>query len=134
MIFERTVSVRLWCVLALAAIMAPVTAGRTEASQISGSCRLVNVDSVYFRDGGKRGFYLYVGGMRRFANMDVGFEHRSAGKGLLRLEVVGCTKNFLVLPIPTPYVLDLAMNDIPSARSVEIVAANGIVRRRIPGR
>ncbi|MGE0611768.1 MAG: hypothetical protein AB7O70_05435 [Hyphomicrobiales bacterium] len=104
------------------------------AERLGGSCRLVNVDSIYFKDGGRRGVYLYVGGLRRFANMDVGFEHTRAGAGVLRVQVVGCTKNFLVMPIPTPYVLEFAMNEVPSARVVEIVAANGVARKRVPGR
>lgn len=116
------------------ALLGVFPASQAGAVQLGGSCQLVNVDSVYFKDGGRRGVYLYVGGLRRFANMDVGFEHRRAGAGVLRVEVVGCTKNFLVLPIPTPYVLEFAMNEVPSARVVEIVAANGTARRRVPGR
>lgn len=97
-------------------------------------CRLAKIDSVYFRDGGRRGWYLYVGGFRPFANMDVGFDHHSLRGGTLTLEVVGCTPNFLALPVPTPYTVELPLRDIPGARRVTIVGENGSVTRRLPGR
>ncbi len=97
-------------------------------------CRLAKIDSVTFKDGGRRGWYLYVGGMRRFANMEVGLDHQSQRGGTLTLVVVGCTPNFIALPLPTPYWVELPLRDIPTARRVKIVGANGYVMRRLPGR
>lgn len=97
-------------------------------------CRLAKIDSVYFKDGGRRGWYLYIGGLQPFANMDVGLDHHSLRGGTLTLEVVGCTPNFIALPIPTPYWVELPLRDIPRARRVRIVGENGTVTRRLPGR
>lgn len=105
-----------------------------QARGIAGKCQLVNIDSVYFMDGGRRGWYLYVGGMQRFANMDVGLDHHSLRGGTLTLKVVGCTGNFIVLPLPTPYTVELPMREVPGARRLRIVGANGFVRRAVPGR
>ena len=97
-------------------------------------CRLAKIDSVYFKDGGRRGWYLYVGGFQPFANMNVGLDHHSLRGGTLTLEVVGCTPNFIALPLPTPYWVELPMRDVPKARRVRIVGENGSVTRRVPGR
>ncbi len=105
-----------------------------QASVLAGRCRLVEVDSVYFMDGGRRGWYLYVGGLQRWANMDVSLDHRSLKGGTLTLEVVGCSLNFLVLPLRTPYVAELPLREVPGARRVKIIGANGYVRRDVPGR
>ena len=105
-----------------------------KVSGLGGECRLLKVDSIYFMDGGRRGWYLYVGGMRRFANMNVSLIHRAARGGVLTLDVVGCTLNFIALPIPTPYVIELPLRDIPRARRVRIVGANGQSIRSLPGR
>lgn len=105
-----------------------------KASGLGPKCKLLKIDSVFFMDGGKRGWYLYVGGFRRFSNMDVGIEHRGYRGGLLTVEVVGCTPNFIAFPLPTPFNLELPLRDIPQARRIRIVGANGTVTRRLPGR
>ena len=101
---------------------------------LSGSCRLVPVDSVQFQDGGRRGWYLYIGGLRRFANMNVGLDHRGISKGALTVEVVGCTGNFIALPIATPYNLEIPLRDLPPAKAIRIVGADGVTVHRLPGR
>lgn len=103
-----------------------------QASTFGPRCRLVRIDSVYFMDGGRRGWFLYVGGHRRFSNMTVRLQHRSLKGGVLTLDVVGCTPNFVALPIPTPFNVELALNDMPRARSVRLIGANGQVTRRVP--
>jgi len=105
-----------------------------KVSGLGPRCRLLKIDSVFFKDGGKRGWYLYVGGFRRFSNMDVGIEHRGYRGGLLTVDVVGCTPNFIAFPLPTPFNLELPLRDIPKARQIRIVGANGTVTRRLPGR
>lgn len=97
-------------------------------------CRLVNVDSVHFKDGGKRGWYLYVGGMKRFTNMTVGLDHAALARGTLTLEVLGCTANFIAIPVPSPYTVELPLKQIPGVRAVRIVGANGETRHKLPGR
>jgi hypothetical protein len=125
---------------ALAGVLfAPASADSQEArvqkvSGLAGSCQLVPVDTVQFEDGGRRGWYLYVGGMRRFANMDVGLEHRGMIKGALTIEVVGCTGNFIALPIATPYYVELPLRDVPPAKTIRIVGADGVTLHRVPGR
>lgn len=126
--------------MALAAILAiPGSANSQDAhvhkvSGLGGSCRLLPVDSVQFQDGGRRGWYLYLGGMRRFANMDVGLEHKGMIRGALTIEVVGCTGNILALPIPTPYTIELPLRDIPPTKAIRIVGADGVTIHRVPGR
>jgi len=119
-------------VLVLAALLAAPGARRAQAF-FEGSCGLIDFDSVYFEDGGRRGWYLYVGGSRRFANMDVFLDHKQGHRGEWIIEVVGCTKNALVLPIPTPYVIELPIRELPGARRLRIIGASGSVRRVVPG-
>ena len=103
------------------------------AARLGGRCRLIPIDSVSFEDEGRRvGLALSIGGPRPIANMDVILEHRIAKNGDWIVEVVGCTKNILVLPISTPYEVSVPISHVPSARHVRIVGANGSVRRRIP--
>lgn len=103
------------------------------AARLGGRCRLIPIESVSFEDEGRRvGLALSIGGPRPIANMDVILEHRIAKNGDWIVEVVGCTKNILVLPIATPYEVSVPISHVPSARHVRIVGANGSVRRRIP--
>lgn len=109
-------------------------AQRAEAI-LAGSCQPIDFDSVSFEDGGRRGWYLYIGGSRRFANMDVVLDHKPASRGNWIIRVVGCTKNALVLPIPTPFSIEVPMRKLPPGiRRVTIVGASGSVRRNVPGR
>jgi len=106
-----------------------------EAGLLGGQCRLIDFDSVYFKDGGRRGVYLYIGGSRRFANMDVALDQRPGGRrGDWIIEVVGCTKNFLVMPIPSPFNIEVPMRDLPGAKTLQIVGSSGSITRRVPGR
>ncbi|RME95109.1 MAG: hypothetical protein D6773_18770 [Alphaproteobacteria bacterium] len=110
-------------------------AGVVKVSGLGPRCRLLKIGSVSFMDGGrKRGWYFYVSGTRRFANMDVGFEHRDFRNGVLTLEAVGCTPNFLALPIPMPYTLELRLREFPAVREIRVIGSNGAVVRRVPGR
>ena len=105
------------------------------AEAFAGGCRLISFDSVYFEDGGRRrGIVLTIGGRRPHANMDVVLEHKPGRNGNWTIEVIGCWKNFLRLPIPTPYYIDVPVRDMAGARRLKIVGANGVHRRRIPRR
>ena len=109
--------------------------GVIEAGLLGGQCRLIDFDSVYFKDGGRRGVYLYIGGSRRFANMDVALDQRPGGRrGDWIIEVVGCTKNFLVMPIPTPFNIEVPMRELPGAKTLRIVGSSGSITRQVPGR
>ena len=102
---------------------------------LGGKCRLIDFDSVYFKDGGRRGVYLYIGGSRQFSNMDVALDQRPGSRrGDWIIEVVGCTSNFLVMPIPTPFNIEVPMRDLPGARTLQIVGSSGSITRRVPGR
>ena len=109
--------------------------GVVEAGLLGGKCRLIDFDSVYFKDGGRRGVYLYIGGSRQFSNMDVALDQRPGSRrGDWIIEVVGCTSNFLVMPIPTPFNIEVPMRDLPGARTLQIVGSSGSITRRVPGR
>lgn len=105
-----------------------------KASGLGKKCRLLRVDSVDFMDGGRRGWYLYIGGIRQYANMNVGLEHHVQRGGMLTVEVVGCTPNVVALPVPTPFNIELPLRDIPRARKVRIVGETGASVHRLPGR
>lgn len=106
-----------------------------QAGYLTGKCRLIDFDSVYFKDGGGRGVYLYIGGSRQFTNMDVALEQRPGSRrGDWIIEVVGCTSNFLVMPIRSPYNIEVPMRDLPGARTLRIVGASGSITRKVPGR
>jgi len=128
---------RLAVPIAVLGFFAALTLGGTrQAGAIfEGSCELIDFDSVSFKDGGRRGWYLYIGGSRRFANMDVMLDHKPARRGDWVIQVVGCTKNALVLPIPTPFSIEVPMRKLPpGVRRLRIVGASGSVRRNVPGR
>ena len=121
--------------LAAAMLMLGATPQNATAEFFAGGCRLIAFDSVYFEDGGRRrGIILTVGGRRPHANMDVVLEHKPGHNGNWTIEVIGCWKNFLRIPIPTPYYIDVPVRDMPGARRLKIVGANGVHRRRIPRR
>ncbi|MGI9383395.1 MAG: hypothetical protein ACR2PO_09585 [Methyloligellaceae bacterium] len=121
----------------LAAVFLVVGACAPSASAefFAGGCRLIAFDSVYFEDGGRRrGTILTIGGRRPHANMNVVLEHKPGHNGNWTIEVVGCWNNFIRIPIPTPYYIDVPVRDLPGARRLKIVGANGVHRRRIPRR
>lgn len=103
-------------------------------SALSGKCRLMFVDTVQFQDGGRRGWYLYIGGLRRFGNMDVSLDHRSFSRGVLTVDVVGCTGNIIALPIQTPFTIELPLRDFPKVRQIRVVGSNGTTLHKLPGR
>lgn len=105
-----------------------------KTSGLGQKCRLLHVDSVDFMDGGRRGGYLYIGGLRQYANMNVGLDHYAQRGDTLTVEVVGCTPNAAALPVPTPFNIELPLRDIPRARKVRIVGENGASVYRLPGR
>lgn len=123
------------CSLAAAFALVVASAQAAPAAFLAGDCRLIAFDSVYFEDGGpRRGTILTIGGRRPESNMDVFLEHSPGRNGNWTIQVVGCWKNFLRLPIPTPYYIDVPVRDLRGARRLKIVGANGVHRRRIPGR
>lgn len=113
------------------ALVTPLLFSAQPSSAADRNCRLVEVDTISLdRTSGGRPS-LYIAGMKTFANMDVHLEHRGLRSGAVSIAVVGCTPSFIPLPIATPYWVDLPLADI-RARHVEIVAANGTWRRRLP--
>ena len=125
---------RLACLGAAAALLGGLLMLSSPASALRGSCSLIDFKTVHFEDGGRRGWYLYIGGARPYANMDVILEHRAGRRGDWIIEVVGCSKNALLLPVPTPFSLELPMGNLPGVRRVIVIGSNGSVRRSVPGR
>lgn len=117
----------------LAVTAAAAEPARLHEARLSAICRLMQVDTVQFEPS-RDGWSLYIAGLKDFANMDVGLENRVGPQGQWTLEVVGCTPNFIGLPIRTPYWLDVPLSQFPHARSIRIVGSNGVWRPRLPRR
>lgn len=79
-------------------------------------------------------YQLTVSGIKRFANMSVYLSHQSYGRrpAYWQTVVVGCWKNFIVIPIPTPYYVTMPLTHFVGTRGVEIMGATGAVRRNVP--
>lgn len=103
-----------------------------QLARLGGACRAIPFESANLEDGGRRGWYLVISGLRRFANMDVSLTHRRRGRGVWTVEVVGCTQNFIVIPLQTPYVIWLPLRNLPGARRVKVIGAGGHVWRTVP--
>lgn len=134
----RLAAACVFALLAVAGVASPVRSdsalgGRIHPVALDGGCQLVNVGSIAI-ERYRQGWYLRIGGYKQLVNMEVGLEHRRAGAGLWRVGVVGCTPGIIGLPVSAPYELFLPVSDFRGARGLEIVAANGVWRQRLPGR
>lgn len=118
----------------LAATVAPAEPARVVPAAFQGTCSLVQVDTVQFEPASGGGWSLYIAGLKQFANMGVSLENRVGPRGDWTLEVVGCTANFLALPVPTQYWLDVPLSQLPNVRSIRVVGSNGVWRPRLPPR
>ncbi len=118
----------------LAATGAPAGPAHVVPAAFQGTCSLVQVDTVQFQPASGGGWSLYIAGLKQFANMGVSLENRVGPRGEWTLEVVGCTVNFLILPVPTQYWLDVPLRDLPNVRSIRVVGSNGVWRPKLPPR
>lgn len=122
------------CVAGAASLTMPGMRGPSLAQPV-GQCRLIAFESLRVDWDDRRGVYLLtVAGTKPFANMDVALNHRSYGSrpAYWMTSVVGCTKNFIVFPVPSPYTATMPLTDFVGTRGVEIVGLNGSVRRPVP--
>jgi len=104
---------------------------------LTGSCDPIDFDSVkieYQRDRG--GYQLTVTGIKPYTNMEVSLNSEPYDRkpAYLRTMVVGCVKNFIVVPLETPYYLTVPLAPLMGTKGVEIVGASGSVRRNAPRR
>lgn len=102
-----------------------------QLTALRGGCSLVEVDTIEFQRG-RGGWEIYIAGLKPLINMEVSLDHRRAPSGLWTIEVVGCTAGLLGLPVPAPYWIAVPLRDLPGARAVQIVGANGVWRPRLP--
>jgi len=82
---------------------------------------------------GRRVHQLTVTGTKPYTNMEVSLSHESyrGRPEFWRTMVVGCVKNGLVLPIPSPYYVTMTLDRFVGSRGVEIVGASRSVRRAV---
>lgn len=102
---------------------------------LAGECHAIDFNAVDIQWNRAGGYYqLTVSGLKRFANMRVSLSHKSYGARppYWATVVVGCWKNFIVIPIPTPYYVTMPLTQFVGTRGVEIVGATKVVRRRVP--
>jgi hypothetical protein len=103
---------------------------------LTGSCEPIDFDRVeieYYRAGGI--YRLTVTGTKAYTNMEVSlsreaYNHKPA---YWRSIVVGCVKNFIVVPLETPYYLTVPLAPFVGTKGIEIVGATRRVRRNAPG-
>ena len=101
----------------------------------TGECKPLDCDGVeieYYR--GKGIYQLTITGTKPFTNMEVSLsEEPAAGRPAYRKTVViGCVKNFLVLPVASPYYLTVPFKQFSGTRGIEIIGATRRVRRDLP--
>jgi hypothetical protein len=102
---------------------------------IAGECHPIDFDGVDIRWNRARGVYqLTVTGIKQFANMEVSLAHQSYSVRpyYWASVVVGCWKNFIVIPIPTPYYVTMPLDHFVGTRGVEIIGATRVVKRLVP--
>ena len=107
---------------------------RPELSLI-GSCEPIDFDSVDIQWYASRGVYLLtVSGIKPYTNMEVSLSHQGyqSRPAFWRTLVIGCVKNFLVMPIPSPYYMTMPLDQFVGSRGIEIVGASRSVRRTVP--
>lgn len=81
----------------------------------------------------KKVYQLTVTGMKPYTNMEVSLSHESyrGRPDYWRTVVVGCTKNGLLMPIPSPYYVTMNLDSFVGSKGVEIVGASRSVRRTV---
>ncbi len=107
---------------------------RPELSLI-GSCEPIDFDSVDIQWYASRGVYLLtVSGIKPYTNMEVSLSHQGyqSRPAFWRTLVIGCVKNFLVMPIPSPYYVTMPLDQFVGSRGIEIVGASRSLRRTVP--
>jgi hypothetical protein len=84
----------------------------------------------------RKTYQLTVTGMKPYTNMEVSLSHEShSGRpAYWRTVVVGCVKNGLVMPIPSPYYVSMTLDQFVGSKGVEIVGASHSVRRAVSSR
>lgn len=102
---------------------------------LAGSCEPVDFDSLdieWYRDRGT--YVLTVRGTKPYTNMEVSLSHKdySSRPAYWQTVVVGCVKNFLVIPIASPYYVTMPLDRFVGSKGVEIIGASGSVRRKVP--
>ena len=107
------------------------------AWSFSGECKPLDFDGVeieYYR--GKGIYQLTITGTKPFTNMEVSLsEEPAAGRPAYRKTVViGCVKNFLVVPLASPYYLTVPLEQFSGTRGIEIIGATRRVRQDLPRR
>ena len=101
----------------------------------AGECQPVDFTGIDIKYNRQMGYYqLTVTGIKKFANMNVSFSHQSYGArpAYWTSMVVGCWKNFVVIPIPTPFYVTMPLTQFVGTRGVEILGATMRVRRNVP--
>ena len=105
------------------------------AWSLTGYCEPIDfngVDITWYRG---RGIYqLTVSGIKPYTNMEVSLSREAYSRKppYWRSVVVGCVKNFLVMPVPTPYYITVPLTEFVGTKGVEIVGASRSVRRNVP--
>ena len=105
------------------------------AWSLSGSCEPLDFDSIDIEWYGDRDMYvLTVRGTKPYTNMEVSLSHKdySSPPAYWQTVVVGCVKNFLVIPIASPYYVTMPLDRFVGSKGVEIIGASGSVRRKVP--
>ncbi|WP_141700692.1 hypothetical protein [Methyloceanibacter superfactus] len=102
----------------------------------NGSCDPIDFDSVKIEYRRDRGYQLTITGIKPYTNMEVSLNSEPYDRkpAYLRTVVVGCVKNFIVVPLETPYYLTVPLAPLMGTKGVEIVGASGSVRRNAPRR
>jgi hypothetical protein len=102
---------------------------------LAGSCEPLDFDSIDIEWYDGRGLYvLTVRGTKPYTNMEVSLSHKgySSRPAYWQTVVVGCVKNFLVLPIASPYHVTMPLDRFVGSKGVEIIGASGSARREVP--
>ena len=105
------------------------------AWSLTGYCEPIDFNSVDINWYRGRGIYqLTVSGIKPYTNMEVSLSRQaySSKPPYWRSVVVGCVKNFLVMPVPTPYYITVPLTEFVGTKGVEIVGASRSMRRNVP--
>jgi hypothetical protein len=105
------------------------------ALSLTGYCEPIDFNGVDIKWYGGRGIYqLTVSGIKPYTNMEVSLSRQpySSKPPYWRSVVVGCVKNFLVMPVPTPYYITVPLTEFVGTKGVEIVGASRSMRRNVP--
>ena len=102
---------------------------------LTGNCKPIDFDSVKIEYDRPAGIYkLTIMGIKPHTNMEVSLarEEYARKPAFWWGAVVGCVKNFIVVPLATPYFLTVPLDPFVGTQGVEIVGASGSVRRKAP--